>query len=100
MEEELAVAARRVVPAARALPGCDVNADQPGFTALDPRVRLLEVDLARADALDLGAGQHDARLEGVLDRVLMTGFAVDGDGFAHGQGSWELDARGWADWHA
>ena len=41
-----------------------------------------------------GAAQHEARLEGVLDGVLVAGLAVDGDGLAHG---WLLGGvAGWS----
>ncbi len=79
VEEELAGAVGDVVvPVALGVLG-DVGTDEPRLAALDADVGLGDVDLVRPHALDLGAGQHEARLEGVLDGVVVTGSAVDGD---------------------
>jgi hypothetical protein len=43
---------------------------------VDPAVG--EVDLAGARRLDLGAGQRDAGLEALVDRIFVKGFAVVG----------------------
>jgi hypothetical protein len=68
----------------------DRGADQPGLTALDPGVGVAQVDLAAADALDLRAREDEARLERVVDVVLVTGLAVEGDRlFRQGNGSLE-----------
>ena len=71
---------------ARGCSGCrllerrDVGADEPGLAALDARVGVGQVDLAGADRLDLGAGQDDAGLERVVDREVVAGSSVEGDG--------------------
>ena len=86
MEQQLPVPLRLVVVAVALLEGRDVGADQPGLALLDPGVGAGDVHLAGADRLDLGAGQRDAGLEGLLDRELMARFSVEGDGriVAHG----------------
>ena len=60
----------------------DVGAAEPRLAALDPRVRLGQVDPAGSDRLDLGSGQRDARLERLLDGVFVAGASVDGDGLS------------------
>ena len=73
---------------ARGCSGCrllerrDVGADQPRLALLDPGIGVRDVDLAGADRLDLGAGQGDARLERLVDRELVAGSSVEGDGRA------------------
>jgi hypothetical protein len=90
MEEQLSVPPRLVVPPVAALVGRDRGADEPGLTALDPGVGVAQVDLAAADALDLRAREDEARLERVVDVVLVTGLAVEGDRlFRQGNGSLE-----------
>src|SRR5919106_3475972 len=79
VEQELARAVRDVVVAVALGVLGDVRADEPGLAALDADVGLGDVDLVRANALDLGAGQHDARLEGLLDGVVVSRAPVDGD---------------------
>ena len=79
MQEQLAVPLRLVVQAVAALPRRDVRADQPGLALLDPGERVGQVDLAGADRLDLGPGQHDAGLHRVLDGELVAGAPVQGD---------------------
>src|SRR5664280_2319326 len=84
MEEQLPGALRLVVEAVAPGERRDVGADKPGLAALDPRVGLLETDVARPDRLDLRSGQDQAGLERVLDGVVVAGLAVEGDGrFAH-----------------
>ena len=63
----------------------DVGADQPRLAvAVDARIRIGQVDLVGANRLDLGAGQCEAGLHGLVDRIFMSGSPVQGDGFAHG----------------
>jgi hypothetical protein len=57
----------------------DVGADEPCLPVLDARVRLGKVGAAGADGLDLGPGQHQARLERLLDGVVVARTAVEGD---------------------
>ena len=70
MQQQLAVAQGLVVVAVAAGPRGDVHADQPGLASLDAGVGVLQVEVAVAHRLDLGAGQVDARLERVLDGVV------------------------------
>ena len=67
-----------VVPDVGLLPRRDVEPDEPGLVALDARVGVGQADLAGADALDLGARQHDPGLEGVLDRELVASLVGSG----------------------
>ena len=64
----------------------DVGADEPRLALLDASVGVGDVGLAGADRLDLRAGQHEPGLERVVDRELVAGFSVEGDGriVAHG----------------
>jgi len=95
VEEELASALRLVVPAVAGRVRGDVGADEPGLTAVDPGVGLLQAHLAGPDRLDLRAGQDDASLEGVLDAELVARLAVEGDGLlAHGEWSSWLVSSG------
>ena len=93
VEEQLPRPLRRVVVAVALRVLGDVGADQPGLAVLDAHVGLGDVDLVRPDALDLGPGQHDARLEGVLDGVVVAGAPVDGDRLV-GHRSWLLGSGG------
>ena len=79
MEQELARPVRDVVVAVSLGVLRDVGADQPRLAALDARRRPRRCSPVRSDALDLGAGQHEARLEGVLDGVVVACSAVEGD---------------------
>src|SRR6266487_4242593 len=78
MEEELPDPLRFMVVAVGLLEGGDVGADEPGLVALDARIGIGEVDLAGPDRLDLRPGQDDARLERLVDRVLVSGPPVEG----------------------
>src|SRR4029079_608583 len=80
MKEELAGPLGLVVVPVAGLPGRDVQADEPRFAVLDARVGVGQADLPGSDALDLGPGQHDAGLEGLLDRELVPRSSVEGDG--------------------
>src|SRR5450759_211859 len=84
MQQQLPGALGLVVEAdIRRPPRGDVQADDPGLVTLDARVGIREAHLVIADALDLGAAQHDACLEGVLDAVVVMGSSVPGDRVAH-----------------
>ena len=60
-------------------PRRDVHAQKPGFAAFNARVPLAEIDLAGADGLDLATGQGDARLDPIVDAVVVEGPSVVGD---------------------
>ena len=60
--------------------------DGEGLVAFDPGVRVRQVDLAGPDRLDLGAGQHDARLERLVDGEIVTSPSVEGDRLLVGHG--------------
>src|SRR5690625_3076962 len=79
VEEELALAAHRVVrPGALAVLG-DVDALQPRLAAVDLHPPVDEGRTAHAQRLDLGAGEDDARLVGLVDVVVVPGLRVAGD---------------------
>ncbi len=62
----------------------DMSVHQPHLTVLRPGVGIFEVDSASPDGLDLGAGEYQASLKGILDMVIVIRLAVDGDYlFAH-----------------
>src|SRR4051794_37446360 len=92
-EQQLPDPLRLVVVAVGLRPRRDVDPDQPGLVALDPRVRVAERHLAGPDRLDLRAGQDEAGLERLVDREVVTGPPVEGDRlhFAHRGGS----SSGW-----
>ena len=85
MKQQLARPFGLVVVAVAGVPGRYVRADQPGLAFLDARVGLSQARLAGSDRLDLGSGQHDAGLERILDRVVVAGFSVLGDGLFFAQ---------------
>src|SRR4249920_793538 len=78
MEQQLPIAPRLVVVAVALGEGGDGDTDEPGLAALDPGIGLLQADLAGPDALDLGAGQGDARLDVFFDVVLVVGLPIEG----------------------
>src|SRR5262245_9813896 len=76
VEQQLAPPGRLQVPAVALLVGRNVELEHPGLAVLDRRVRLGEARLAVAQALHLGAGQHQPRLHGLEDEVVMARTAV------------------------
>ncbi len=86
VEQQLAGPLRVVVVPIPLLERRDVGADEPGLATLDPGIGVGDIGLARTDRLDLRAGQHEPRLERLVDRELVAGFSVEGDGgvVAHG----------------
>ena len=83
MQQQLAVAARLVVVAVALLEWGDMGVDQPRLAPLDARVGIGQVRLAGTDALDLGAGQDEARLERIGDGVVVARLAIERDGLGH-----------------
>src|ERR1700710_61123 len=57
----------------------NVGVDQPYLAALGIRVGFRDRGLAVADRLDLGAGQRDAGLDRVLDRIIEACFSIFSD---------------------
>ena len=83
MQEQLARPRRLVIGAAALRIFGDMSVDQvERATALVRRIGIGDVGPPRAQRLHLGAGQHEAGLERVLDRVVEAGFAVFGDELA------------------
>src|SRR4029077_11840674 len=58
----------------------DVRTDQPSLVLLDARVGVGQVGLAHADGLDLRPVQDDTGLERLVDREVVAGSSVEGDG--------------------
>ena len=56
-----------------------MHLEEPQLAVVDPGVGLVELGLALAERLHLGALQHDAGLEGLEELVLAPGAAVRGD---------------------
>ena len=63
------------------LVGRNVELQHVGLARFDRGVRLREARLTAAQALDLGAGQHEPGLEGFEDVVIVAGAPVLGDDF-------------------
>ena len=59
----------------------DIHIVDKDFTAANLAERLLQADLAGPDRLDLGTGQDQARLVGIVDKVVVIRFLVVGDDF-------------------
>ncbi len=57
----------------------DVHVVDENLAALDAAERLLEVRLAGAKRLDLGAGQHKTGLEGLVYEIIVIGLLVGRD---------------------
>lgn len=54
----------------------DVGVVEEGFVVFNARKGVSNLPLAGAERLDFGAFEHDARLQGFEDLVVVTGFAV------------------------
>ena len=79
VQQQLAVAPRRVVgPAAVVILG-DVQVAQPDLAVVDGGERVGQRRLAVAQALHLGADQRDPGLEGLEDRIVVPRFAIGRD---------------------
>src|SRR6185369_12121821 len=79
MEQELAGTDRVEVPAVALLVGRDVHLAHPDFAVIDRGPRLREAGLADAQALDLGAGEHEPGFDRVQDGVVVARAPVLGD---------------------
>src|SRR6478735_9563854 len=91
VEEQLAGAVRVVgADAVGVAVRRDVHAVQPDLPVDHPGIRVGQLHVAEAQALDLAAAQHDAALERLDDRVVVPCSAVGGDGGGH----WSTDAIG------
>ena len=54
-------------------------AEKEDFAALDYCETVAQVDCAEAHGLDLGADEHYARLQSLLDEIIVIGFFVGRD---------------------
>src|SRR5207245_3715364 len=79
VQEELAWAQRVVIVIRRVGPRRDVDVAKPHLAVLDARVPVAQVGVTRAQRLDLGAAQPDARLEPTPDLIVEASFAVVGE---------------------
>ncbi|MNW59886.1 hypothetical protein D3C74_378390 [compost metagenome] len=82
MQQELALAPRGVVVPRALGVLLDVDVLEPRLTAVDRDVAVEKRRPALPQRLDLGAAQHQSRLEHVQDEVVMPGLAVAGDDLA------------------
>src|SRR6185295_9584110 len=76
VQQQLAAAQRLVVGVAAVAVGADVDVVEEHLAVLDPRVAVAQVDAAFADRLHLGAEQHQPRLEGLEQVIVVEGLAV------------------------
>jgi hypothetical protein len=51
---------------------------EPQLTVLRPGIGVTQVYLAIPDRFDLGTFEYHSRLNGVLDKIVMVGLAIDG----------------------
>lgn len=61
--------------------GADVHIVDEDLAIFDSAVGFLEIDLAKANRLDLGSGQHQAGFIDIFDEVVVPGFFVVGNNF-------------------
>src|SRR5678815_3704062 len=80
MQQQLARVYRLVVPAIALLVRGNVHSLEKDFAVLDPGPGLLDGGLLGAQRLDLGAGQHEARLPRVQHVVVVRRLGIPGDG--------------------
>ena len=76
MEQQLAAPDWLQVPAVALLVGRNVELQHPRLAVLDRGVGLGQARLAVPQALHLGAGQHQARLDGLEDEVVVARPAI------------------------
>src|SRR4051794_26732333 len=76
MQQQLARPLRLVIEAVGLQIFRDVGVDQPDLAALGIGVGFRDRGLAVADRLDLGAGQRDAGLDRVVDRIVEPRLAI------------------------
>ena len=74
-----------------------IGIDQPDLAALDRGVTVLDIGLALAQRLDLGAGQHKAGLHGIEHLIGKPRLAVFRNGLVVGIGFSDLihDVERW-----
>ena len=78
VQQELPGAERLVVPAVPLLVGGDVHPLEPEFALLDQGPGLLDGRLAGPERLDLGSPQHETRLDGFEDEIVVRRLGVAG----------------------
>src|ERR1039458_7143151 len=77
MQQQLACAQRIVIHGVAMREGADVRSEEHTFSVLQQSVGVLEVGLALANGLDLGAAESDAGLELVEQRIAVAGRPVE-----------------------
>src|SRR5205823_7353792 len=80
VEQELSIPLWIVVRVGPVAVRADVAAEEPALVVPDGRVRVLEGHLAGAERLHLRAAQHQPRLDGLEDLVLVPRAPVGGAG--------------------
>src|SRR2546425_5127521 len=76
MKQKLAGPQRLVVGVAAMAVGTDVDVEQVQLAVVDPREAVTEIDPAFPDRFDLGAEQHQPRLEGLEEMVVVERLSV------------------------
>src|SRR5271166_4696809 len=80
VQKQLAIAARLVLREERPLAvRRDVDVDKPGLACFHADVSVGEREDVDAQALDLGAGEHETRLQALADEVFVEGPAIARD---------------------
>ena len=85
MEEQLTIAQGVHIVQSTLLVGRDMHTLQRHRTVVDDGVPVLQRATTITKGFHLRAGERDARLEDVFDRVLMTGFSIGGHNVRHGE---------------
>src|SRR5207245_3293274 len=76
MQEQLAGPERIMIDVAAVRVGRDMAIVQERLTAVDPGEGVLEIRLAVAERLDLGAEEHETRLVPLADEIVVERLAV------------------------
>src|SRR5439155_1051222 len=79
MHEELAAARRLVVLPRRRIVRADVHVHQHELAAMEAREAVFQIGAAVAQRLHFAAGQHEPRLERLVDEVVVPRLAIDRD---------------------
>src|SRR5271169_1499515 len=79
VQQQLARPLRRMVEAIGLQIFGNIGIDQPDLAVAGVGIRFCDCRLALAQRFDLGAGQRDAGLEGLIDKIIEACFAIVGD---------------------
>ena len=76
MQQQLAVTKRVSIKAIALLVRADIHTVKHHLTVLDARVTLFDADLALTDGLNFRSRKDDARLVGLLDKIIVVSFFI------------------------